>query len=659
MQRLLVFAAAMIIVAVVAWPSTTSSQNVRSSRPETAQGPRRPQTKFEKRAHNIPNRYIVVLNDDVAGNDNPREARLERVTEIANSHALAHAGRVDYIYETALKGYAIELPSEAAAVAISKRPEVQWVEEDYSLQPAQVPANPQPSPPWGLDVLDGSTFPLFTPPNFPSGRTNGIYQFNGTGAGVNAYVIDSGINTAHVEFGTPPFISRATQAADCIRNNDCRQGPPSGFSDQFCGPGGPNTINNDCWGHGTLVAGVLGGNTYGVAKGVNIRAIKVCVINTNGGTCPASAIIQGVNWVTSQHQADSSVPKVVNISLGFHDSVGFNPPLYNNSGIDNAVATSISNGVTYVIAAGNAGVNALTYHPAAVESALTVGAVDWNGDRLANGTFASNWGPRIDLWAPGVEVVSAQTGVGGVGDCAFWNGTNTDECRSSGTSLAAPHVAGAVAMYLQGRTGLNNCTFPITGPAPPLNANLSTCPDRIARYLKANARRDSLTVSIHGLDIDSQGNVVAVPSPNLFLWNISVPTLPNPLENHRFFVWEQYNDFLDRDPDSGGFNTYVASLFACAGSDWNCINNARVRTVRGFIESNEFKAGKQKLISPNSQNEYNTEYVLWLYRKLLRREPDSVGHGNWVDVLNSTGNYDHVVGGFINSTEYRVRFGPN
>src|SRR5215217_5405638 len=116
MQRLIVLAVAIVIVTLIALPSTTSSQNNRADR---TQGPRGQQTKFEKRSNPIPNRYIVVLNDDVASDDNPREVRLERVTEIANSHALAHAGRVDYIYETAVKGYAIELPNEAAAVAIS------------------------------------------------------------------------------------------------------------------------------------------------------------------------------------------------------------------------------------------------------------------------------------------------------------------------------------------------------------------------------------------------------------------------------------------------------------------------------------------------------------------------------------------------------------
>jgi subtilisin family serine protease len=256
-------------------------------------------------------------------------------------------------------------------------------------------------------------------------------------------VIDTGINTAHQDFSNG-FSSRATQAADCIRNNDCRTGPPSQFIDAACAPGMPNTTNNDCWGHGTHVAGILGGNTYGVAKGVNIRSVKVCVV---GVGCPASAIIQGVNWVTSEHLSSSAVPKVVNISIAGRNSAPFNPPFTDHTGIDSAVNSSISRGVTYVVAAGNDNDNALNDHPADVEAALTVGAVDWNGNRWINSSsVGSNWGPGVDLFAPGVFVVSAQTGFSGSpnGDCAFWDGTNTDECRNSGTSMAAPHVAGAV-----------------------------------------------------------------------------------------------------------------------------------------------------------------------------------------------------------------------
>ncbi len=436
MLRLGMLAISLLILVLAALPSTTSSQNQRA---------RGQQNKFIKRANKIPNRYIVVLNDDVADNEGPREARLERVTKIANEHALAHLGRPDYIYETALKGYAIELPNEAAAEAISRRPEVQWVEEDQELEKLQVPASPQPSPPWNLDAIDGD---LPTPNIDLTLRTTGSYIFHGTGAGVDAYVIDSGINTRHVEFGPPPFSTRATQAADCIRNVDCRQGQASGFVEGPCIVSGmPNTVNNDCDGHGTLVAGVIGGINFGVAKAVNIKSIKVCTL----ATCPASALVQGINWLTRQHFTDSSVPKVANISLGYHDSFVHNPPTPNNSSIDLAVNNSINTGITYVIAAGNSDIDARTFHPAAVPAALTIGAVESTARRW----FASNWGPGIDLWAPGDRIRSALTGVGGgpFGTCILWDGTDSDDCFDSGTSLAAPHVAGAVAIYFAESNG--------------------------------------------------------------------------------------------------------------------------------------------------------------------------------------------------------------
>ena len=673
MQRLKNLAVSISILglfafALVALPSTTSSQN---NRPDTPQRSRRPQTKFVKRPNAIPNRYIVVLDDDVVDNDNPREVRLERVTEIANSHALAHFGRVDYIYETALKGYAIELPNENAAVAISNRPGVQWIEEDYRLELAQAPVSPQSTPPWGLDAIDGN-MPVAAPN--ATGRTNGLYLFNGNGAGVNAYVLDSGINTAHADFQTGFGNSRATQAADCIRNNDCRTGPPSQFVDGACGSGMPNTVNNDCHGHGTHVAGILGGNIYGVAKGVNIRSVKVCVVPsiTTPVDCPASSIIGGVNWVTSEHQTNSAVPKVVNMSIAIPDNVPFNPPFFNNGGVDMAVTNSINNGVTYVVAAGNSNRDARTFHPAGIAATLTVGAVDWNGNR----PNFSNYGPGVDLFAPGVNIVSAQTSNQ---LCLLWNGSNTSECQASGTSQAAPHVAGAVAMYLQGRTGLNNCTFPIDGSVltTTANANFSTCPDRVARYIKATANLNRLTSTIHGIlrnangnpILDANGNTIPVFSPNRFLWNIWVPaTVANPIDNQRFFVWTHYPDFLNRsEPDEGGLDHWTRNITGPCGTGINdnnaCTREWRIHTSRAFW----FAAFPSLFNMQTGGTTNNSQFVQRLYEIYLRRSVPTTDSGfqHWLNDLNQYGNpasyegVNHLIDAFLVSPEYRRRFGPS
>jgi hypothetical protein len=139
MQRFKNYAILSLTIAVLVFPSTTSSQMqeyppefslLKTSRPEQPQGSLTPPTKFVKKKKRIPNRYIVVLNDNVVSDDAPLEVRRARITAIANSHAQTHRGKFDFIYETALKGYAIELPSEAAAIAISNLPEVKWVEED-------------------------------------------------------------------------------------------------------------------------------------------------------------------------------------------------------------------------------------------------------------------------------------------------------------------------------------------------------------------------------------------------------------------------------------------------------------------------------------------------------------------------------------------------
>lgn len=590
MKRLKNFAVSIVLLALVAFPSITSSQNQRfpqkTSGPEASQASRSQETKFRKTQNAIPNRYIVVLNDDVVSDDNPREVRLQRVREIANSHALAHHGRVDYLYETALKGFAIELPNEAAAIAISRSPRVKFVEEDSLGKIVDTQFNP----PWGLDRIDQASSIL-----------NGQYVFNATGSGVTAYVIDTGIRSSHVEFG-----GRASIAADFV-----------GF--EFCNAPG----NNDCNSHGTHVAGTIGGSTFGVAKGVTIRSIKVC---NSAGSCAVSATVNGINFATNEHNSTNN-RAVANISLRFGAT----------QSLDDAVRNSINAGVTYAIAAGNDNFPADFFSPQRVAEALVVGASDINDTKAS----FSNFGSLLDLSAPGVDILSATSS------------SNTSSAFFSGTSMAAPHVAGAVALYLQGRTPMTGCgAHPKNGPATTSGAAISTCPDRVNQFIASNATLSQLI----GLTSDTA---------NRLLFTGSLPTTTNPIDNQRFFVWTHYPDFLNRaEPDEGGLAHWTGNITGPCGTGVNdnnaCTNEWRIHTSRAFWV-HQFPA----LFNPQTGGATNNEeFVRQSYRTYLRREPDPEGFAHWVNDLNtlygnpaSYAGVNHLIDAFITSPEYRRRFG--
>jgi subtilisin family serine protease len=318
--------------------------------------------------------YIVVLKPSEARSPSERQTGRPLVSVLAQELARAHSGQLASVFQYALKGFAVEL-TEAQAAALASDPRVAYVEADQIVEAVatQSPAT------WGIDRSDQRDLPL-----------SGSYTYTQTGQGVNAYVIDTGLRATHQEF------------AGRIGN---------GFTAVNDGRG-----TSDCNGHGTHVAGTVGGSTYGIAKQVTIHAVRVLNCQGSGTT---TGVIAGVDWVTQNHVD----PAVANMSLGGSASTA----------LDQAVANSIAAGVSYAIAAGNSNANACSSSPARVAAANTVGATTSSDVRSS----FSNYGTCVDLFAPGSSITSA------------WYSSDTATNTISGTSMASPHVAGALALYLQ------------------------------------------------------------------------------------------------------------------------------------------------------------------------------------------------------------------
>lgn len=322
--------------------------------------------KLRKSANKIENQYIVVLNDDVVG----EKGMFSIAPYIASELAVNHKGKVKQVFQHALNGFAVEM-TEEEAIALSEDFRVAYVEEDsiVTLDATQTNA------PWGLDRIDQRNRPL-----------NGTYIFNYTASNVHAYVIDTGIRTTHNDFG-----GRAANNFDAFGGNGA-----------------------DCNGHGTHVAGTIGGATYGVAKGVQLRGIRVLNCQGSGTN---SGVIAGVDWVRLNHVA----PAVANMSLG--------------GGISTALDTAVNNlsnaGVPIAVAAGNSNANACNSSPARAANAITVGSTTSTDARSS----FSNFGTCLDLFAPGSSILST------------WFTSNTATATLSGTSMASPHVAGVAALY--------------------------------------------------------------------------------------------------------------------------------------------------------------------------------------------------------------------
>lgn len=326
---------------------------------------------LRKGAQKIPGQYIVVFEEFATG----RTGRFSMAAELSGFMTSVYGGKVKHVYQHALNGYAAEM-SEEAALALSKDSRVAFVEEDSIMHTTVTQNNAT----WGLDRIDQRALPLST-----------TYTHNFTGAGVHAYIIDTGIRTTHTQFG-----GRASVGFDAVGGN-----------------------GQDCNGHGTHVAGTVGSSTFGVAKGVILHAVRVLGCNGSGSN---SGVIAGVNWVRQNRIR----PAVANMSLGGGPSAA----------LDAAVNSAVAAGVTFAVAAGNSNQNACNFSPARAANALTVGSTTRTDARSS----FSNFGTCVDIFAPGSGITST------------WSTSNTATNTISGTSMASPHVAGVAALYLQGHT---------------------------------------------------------------------------------------------------------------------------------------------------------------------------------------------------------------
>jgi serine protease len=334
----------------------------------------------------IKNKYIVVFNTPLVLNINDSQSIQSFAISESARVQNAYNVNVEHNFGNVLNGALITASSKQVQQMLSD-PNIKYIEQDQivKVNPLVSTQADQGNAIWGLDRTDQRDLPL-----------NSNYHYDFDGSGVTAYVIDTGVVNTHNEFG-----GRSVSGYDFVDND---------------------SNATDCNGHGTHVAGTIGGQSYGIAKNVNIVGVRVLGCNGSGTN---SGVINGINWVKN----NATGPSVANMSLGGGAS----------QATDDAVNSAVNAGVTFVVAAGNDNANACNYSPARAASAITVGSTASNDGRSS----FSNYGSCLDIYAPGSSIKSA------------WYTSNSATRTISGTSMASPHVAGVVALYLNENPSLS------------------------------------------------------------------------------------------------------------------------------------------------------------------------------------------------------------
>ncbi|KZN29875.1 alkaline serine protease [Pseudoalteromonas luteoviolacea S2607] len=374
----------------------------------------------------IEDQYIVVFKTPTVLNAANSAAISSYATSQAQALTTQHNVQVTKSFNGVLNGVVVNASKQKVQELLSN-PSIDYIEQDQivTITPMVDASADQGNAIWGLDRVDQRDLPL-----------NSNYHYDYDGSGVTAYVIDTGVRISHAEFG-----GRASHGYDFVDND---------------------ADSSDCNGHGTHVAGTIGGGAYGVAKNVNVVGVRVLGCTGSGSY---SGVISGINWVKD----NASGPSVANMSLGGGVS----------QAVDDAVNTAVASGVTFVVAAGNDNSNACNYSPARAADAVTVGSTTSSDARSS----FSNYGNCLDIYAPGSSIKSA------------WYNSDSATNTISGTSMAAPHVAGVVALYL--------------------DENPSLTPSQIDSLLSSRSSKDKVSDAKSG-------------SPNELVFSLADSTPPPP-----------------------------------------------------------------------------------------------------------------------------------